>query len=78
MNIEDFFEEIEQKLPEDFECQYSTMGGWAIEMLEADPHTGDSFRYENLFVIVAEMDEERVTKLTVLVEPKKEEEEEFI
>ena len=58
-------------------CEYSTMGGWAIEMLEADPHVGDSFRYENVFVIVTQMDEERVTKLTVLVEPKPSEEEEL-
>ena len=53
----------------------ATMGGWAIEMLDADPHVGDSFRYENIFVIVAEMNEERVKKLTVLVEEKKEAEE---
>ena len=75
MNIDDFFEEIEFVKPESFSCEYSTMGGWAIEMLEADPHVGDSFRYENVFVIVAQMDEERVTKLTVLVEPKPNEEE---
>ena len=76
MNIEDFFEEIEFSAPEDFECQYSTMGGWAIEMLESDPKVGKSFRYENLFVIVSQMDDERVTKLTVLVEQKKQEDEE--
>ena len=74
MNIDDFFEEIEFERPEDFTCEYSTIGGWAIEMLEADPHVGDSFNYENIFVIVANMDEERVTKLTVLVAPKKDEE----
>lgn len=74
MNIDDFFEEIEFIKPEGFTCEYSTMGGWAIEMLDADPHVGDSFRYENLFVIVAQMNEERVTKLTVLVEAKPEEE----
>ena len=68
MNIDDFFEEVDFEKPDDFTCEYSTMGGWAIEMLDADPHVGDSFRYENLFVIVAGMDEERVTKLTVLVE----------
>ena len=51
------------------------MAGWAIEMLDADPHVGDSFRYENLFIIVAHMDEERVAKLTVLHEPKPEEQE---
>ena len=75
MNIDDFFEEIEFIKPESFTCEYSTMGGWAIEMLEADPHVGDNFKYENIFVIVASMDEERVTKLTVLVEPKADEEE---
>ena len=74
MNIDDFFEEIEFVKPESFTCEYSTIGGWAIEMLDADPHVGDSFRYENIFVIVANMDEERVTKLTVLVEAKSEEE----
>ncbi|MBE6553791.1 MAG: HlyC/CorC family transporter [Ruminococcaceae bacterium] len=74
MNLDDFFEEIDFIKPESFSCEYSTMGGWAIEMLDADPHVGDSFRYENLFIIVAQMDEERVTKLTVLVEEKKSEE----
>ena len=74
MNIDDFFEEIDFVKPEDFACEYSTMGGWAIEMLEADPHVGDSFRYDNIFVIVAQMEEERVTKLTVLVEAKMDEE----
>ena len=70
-----FFEEIGFVKPEDFTCEYSSVGGFAIEMLEADPHVGDSFRYENLFVIVASMEEERVTKLTVLVEQKTDEEE---
>ena len=75
MNIDDFFEEVDFNKPETFACEYSTMGGWAIEMLNSDPHVGDSFRYENLFVIVAQMDEERVTKLTVLIEPVEEEDE---
>ena len=78
MNIDDFFEEVEFEKPESFTCEYSTMGGWAIEMLEADPHVGDSFKYENLFVIVANMEEERVTKLTVLVEEIPDEIEEII
>ena len=76
MNIDDCFEEIGFAKPEEFACEYSTMGGWAIEMLEADPHVGDSFHYENLFVIVAQMDEERVTKLTLLVEPREDDSEE--
>ncbi len=76
MNIEDCFEEIDFHKPESFSCEYTTMGGFAIEMLEANPHVGDSFKYENLFVIVAQMEEESVTKLTVLVEPVEDEEEE--
>ena len=76
MNIDDCFDEVGFHKPEEFTCEYSTMGGWAIEMLEADPHVGDSFHYENLFVIVAQMDEERVTKLTLLVEPKETDEDE--
>ena len=78
MNIDDFFEEIDFAKPEDFTCEYSTMGGWAIQMLDSDPHVGDSFRYENLFVIVAQMHNECVTKLTVLVEQQPEEEEETL
>ncbi|MBR7112640.1 MAG: HlyC/CorC family transporter [Clostridia bacterium] len=79
MNIEDCFDEVEFKVPDDFSCEYTTMGGWAVEMLEANPHVGDSFSYENLFVIVSGMEEERVTKLTLFVkpEPQNEDEEEL-
>ena len=82
MNIDDFFAEIEFE-PRDFACEYSTMGGWAIEMLESDPHVGDSFTYSDLqedeeedageeehtelFIVVSGMDDMRVTNLTVLV-----------
>ncbi|MBQ3064574.1 MAG: HlyC/CorC family transporter [Clostridia bacterium] len=76
MNIEDCFEEIGFHQPKDFACEYTTMGGWAVEMLEANPHVGDSFTYENLFVIVSEMDEECVTKLTVFQKPAPADEEE--
>lgn len=68
MNIDDFFSEIEFE-DNDFECEYSTVGGWAVEELNADPHVGDSFTYKNLCVIVTEMDEFRIMKLTVLVTP---------
>ncbi len=86
MNIDDFFEEIEFE-PDDFSCEYSTMGGLAIEMLEADPHVGDSFTLSDkdpeddddadeelgeterteLCIVVAAMEDMRITKLTVLV-----------
>lgn len=73
MNIYDFFEEME--LDEDeLETDYSTVGGWAIEMLDGDPHEGDTFTYKNLFVVVTEMQDMRVIKLTVLVKHEEEEE----
>lgn len=68
MNIDDFFEELDLDKPEDFSCKYSTMGGWAVEMLDAEPHLGDSFRYFNLFIVISEMEAECVTRLTVLLE----------
>ncbi len=74
MNIDDFFSEIEFE-DSNFECEYSTVGGWAIEELDADPHIGDSFTYQNLCVIVTEMDDMRITQLTVLVNPVEDEEE---
>ena len=76
MNIDDFFSEIEYE-PHDFECEYTTMGGWAIERLNADPHVGDSFTDEDdshtLYVVVSEMDDMRVTKLTILVKQREDE-----
>lgn len=85
MNLDDFFAEIEFEPRADFTCEYSTVGGWAIEACDAEPHLGDSFRYSDLdpeedeeeaekeehttlTVVIAAMDDMRVTKLTVLVE----------
>ena len=78
MNIDDFFEELDFNKPEDFACKYSTMGGWAVEMLEAEPHVGDSFRYANLFIVVSEMEAECVTRLTVLLEAEEQKVEELV
>lgn len=72
MNIDDFFDEIEFQ-DKDFESEYTTLGGWAIEMLNSDPHVGDSFEYKNLVITVTEMDDMRVTKLMVIVKDEIEE-----
>ena len=76
MNIDDFFAEIELE-DDEFECEYKTMGGWAVEATDADPHVGDSFTYRNLCIVVDEMDDMRVTKLTVLVTLPEEDEDEL-
>ena len=75
-NIYDFFNEIDYE-PRDFESEYSTVGGWAVENLNSDPHVGDSFTCGRLYVIVTEMDEMRVTKVTaVLNKPSEDNEDE--
>ena len=75
-NIYDFFNEIDYE-PHDFESEYSTVGGWAIENLNSDPHVGDSFTCGRLYVIVTEMDDMRVTKVTaVLNKPSEDNEDE--
>ncbi|MCR5680912.1 MAG: hemolysin family protein [Clostridiales bacterium] len=68
MNIDDFFAEIEFE-PREFECEYSTVGGWAIEMLDADPHVGDSFSYRDIPLEEGEEEdpEDPATTLTVVV-----------
>lgn len=66
--IHDFFDEIDFS-PRNFECEYATMAGWAIEALDANPHVGDRFDYENIYITIDEMDALCVTKMTVLVNP---------
>ena len=70
-NIEEFFDEIGFK-DREFDSEYTTMGGWAVEMLEEDVHEGDSFSYKSLYVIVSEMGENVVERLTVVVTPPEE------
>lgn len=67
MAIGDLFYELDLH-PRNFECEYSTVGGWAVESLNADPHVGDSFTFEHLTITVTEMEDGvRVTKLHILV-----------
>jgi CBS domain containing-hemolysin-like protein len=62
--ISDFFEEAEID-DRDFSSEYTTMGGWAVEMLEENPHVGDTFEWRNLKVTVTEMSENLVSRLRV-------------
>lgn len=73
MNIYDFFELLEID-DDDFESEYTTVGGWAIEMLDGQPHEGDGFSYKNIYVVITQMDDLRVTDVSVVVNaPEKEE-----
>lgn len=74
MNIYDFFDAVDVS-PKDFESDCTTVGGWATEMLNAEPKTGESFTYRELTVTVAAMNDLRVTHLTAVVDRKEDEEE---
>ena len=74
-NVEDMFDFLDVD-DRNFESDYSTVSGWAIEMLDSDPHEGDSFTYRNAYVVVTEMGENRVNRLSVIVTPAEKEEEE--
>ena len=73
-NVEDMFDMLDVDY-RDFESDFTTVSGWAIEMLDADPHEGDSFTYRNLYVIVTEMGENRIDRLSVVVNETEEEDE---
>lgn len=64
MNIEDMLElvGVDKK---DFESEYTTVGGWATEVLDRFPKAGDSFVYKNIIVTVLEAEAMRVVKLRV-------------
>ena len=68
MNIFDFFEALDMD-EDDFESEYTTVGGWAIEMGEGFPEIGSVFNYKNLTVTIDNIEEHRITTLSVVVEP---------
>ena len=65
--LDDFFDLMEEPTPE---SSYHTIGGWVIENLGTVPSNGDSFYYENLKIIVEQVEERRVRKILVEVLPK--------
>jgi CBS domain containing-hemolysin-like protein len=75
MSVNDFLDFLDLD-DRDFESEYTTVGGWAIEMLDGFPDINDSFEYENLDVTVTELDGRRVEKLVVKLDPDYQPEEE--
>ena len=67
MGLHDFFDEIDYE-GKNFESEYTTLGGWAVEMLDAQPEVGRTFDYNTLHVTVEKMDGVRVDKLRVIMD----------
>lgn len=64
LNIHDMFEIIDFE-PRNFDSEYTTVGGWAVEMLDRFPVAGDTFQYQNLSVTVLEAEAMRVERLRI-------------
>lgn len=62
MNINDFFDLVGYD-DRDFESDYSTVGGWCTDVLEKFPEANDTFEFENLSIIIKEVDGPRVVKV---------------
>lgn len=73
-DLEDMFEffKLREDLDEEFES--NTVSGWVLEQLDKMPKVGDSFTYENLFVVVTNSDERRVLEIMIRVLETEEEE----
>ena len=69
----DFFDTFDLDDSE-LETEYTTVGGWCIEMLDGVVSEADHFEYEHLYIIVSKMKDMRILSLTV-VENEKEDEE---
>ena len=51
------------------DSEYTTMGGWAVEMLGGYPKLYDSFVYEDLTVTVLKKERMRILRLMVEQNP---------
>lgn len=64
LDLDDLLEEIGYE-GDDIESRYNSVGGWASEVLGKIPTPGESFEYNNLKVTIDEVEDNRVSQLTV-------------
>lgn len=64
VDIEDFFDAIGFS-DKEFECDYNSVGGWALEVLGHIPEEGEHFAYKELEVEVRSVQERRIESLFI-------------
>ena len=72
MNIYDMLDLLEED-SDDFNSEYSTVGGWCTEMLEHFPKVNDTFTYKDLKIKILEMSGVRCEKIEIVKTLNKEE-----
>jgi len=74
MNLSEFFEELDLD-DEEIATDFSTVGGWATEMIGAMPVEFDAFDYKQFTILVKEVNENhRIARLIILAHHFEEEE----
>jgi len=73
MNVFSLLEDLEID-DRDFDSDYNTVGGWAMEMLGHIPQPGEQYAYRNLTVTVMVVEEQRIISLRVQKLPSADEE----
>lgn len=71
MPISDFLDLVEIS-EDDFEYESETVGGWTIEYHGSFPEVGTSFHFDHFQVTVLAMDEHRVERVLVTLDPEAE------
>ena len=64
VNIEDLFETIGFS-DRNFDCDYSSVAGWVLDVLEHIPVAGEHFGYKNLRFVVQKVEDQRILSLLV-------------
>lgn len=64
MNVFELLEELELD-DRDFDSDYNTVGGWAMEMLGHVPQGGEEYMYKNLVITVGSVEGKRIVSLQV-------------
>lgn len=66
-SIDEVFDELGVDIDE--ELDILTVSGWVMDVLSKIPDVGDYFEYQHLNVTVIEMDDKRVEKIRIVIDP---------
>ena len=66
-SIDEIFDEFDVDVDE--ELDILTVSGWVMDVLSKIPEVGDHFEYQHLNVTVIEMDDKRVEKIRIIIDP---------
>ena len=68
VKIEDLFR-VTGFVDKDFDCDYTTVSGWALAVMEHIPSVGEGFTYKRLCLRVNSMEDNRIDNVTVTLLP---------